>query len=39
MSTDDPSDPTLVISIRLRDENGRRLETVHVHEDGSMTRK
>jgi hypothetical protein len=34
-SHDDPSDPEEVISIRFKDENGSRLGTAHVHEDGS----
>lgn len=34
-SRDDPSDPENVISIRFKDENGSRLGTAHVHEDGS----
>lgn len=35
----DPSDPQDVISIRLLDEGDSRIETIHVHEDGSVKRK
>lgn len=34
-SHDDPSDDKLVISVRFKDEEDRRLGTGHVHEDGS----
>jgi len=35
----DPSDPKDVISVRVRDANGDRLFTTHVHEDGTYTSK
>ena len=34
-SHDDPSDDKLVISVRFKDEEDRRLGTGHVHEDGT----
>ncbi|KAF1836433.1 hypothetical protein BDW02DRAFT_493589 [Decorospora gaudefroyi] len=34
-SHDDPNDSELVISIRFRDENDRRITTGHVHQDGT----
>ncbi|KAF1352919.1 hypothetical protein EJ07DRAFT_135256 [Lizonia empirigonia] len=34
-SHDDPNDSELVISIRFKDENGRRITTGHVHQDGT----
>ncbi|KAH4086474.1 hypothetical protein HBH92_187690 [Parastagonospora nodorum] len=34
-SHDDPNDSELVISIRFKDENGRRITTGHVHHDGT----
>lgn len=38
-SHDDPSDPYEVISVRLYNEHDSRIETIHVHEDGSVKRK
>jgi hypothetical protein len=33
-STNDPDDPKEVVSVRLKDENQKRIGTIHIHEDG-----
>ena len=34
-STTDPSDPHPVVSVRLYTETEKRVDTMHVHEDGT----
>ena len=38
-SHDDPSDPLEVISIRLKDAQDRRIDSIHMHEDGTSKKK
>jgi len=35
----DPSDPLYVISVRLLKESGSRVDSIHVHQDGTSKRK
>ena len=35
MSTVDPNDPKEVVSVRLKDKNNKRIDTIHTHEDGT----
>ena len=35
MSTTDPDDKQLVVSVRLKDEKNNRVTTLHIHEDGT----
>ncbi|KAL9032874.1 MAG: hypothetical protein Q9180_006255 [Flavoplaca navasiana] len=38
-SHSDPNDPLEVISVRLLKESGSRVDSIHIHEDGTSKRK